>query len=133
MELSKNVVMAVLSLALAAPVLATATVTPAKHPVARREWHKTHPVRTHDNRRMREQMKRINADLKAGRITQAQADQLKANVKTAAQQEKADIQANGTTHLTADQAKALDQQLDANGKAIYQDAHPSAPAPVPAQ
>ena len=72
------------------------------------------------NERLRADMMQIQKDLKAGKLTKAQADSLKAQVKAIRKQELADFKANGNgstgspqgRQLTADQISALNQELD---------------------
>ena len=85
---------------------------------------KEHPRRNEVNKRVKNQRRRINKDLKSGKITQAQADQLKANDASIKQQEHADVKANGG-YITKDQQKQLNQEENANSKMIHDEAHPA--------
>jgi hypothetical protein len=85
---------------------------------------KTHPRRNEVNKRVKNQRRRINKAEKSGKITEAQADQLKANDKAIKQQEHAEVKANGG-YLTKDQQKQLNQEENANSKLIKDEAHPA--------
>jgi len=64
------------------------------------------------NERLRADMMQINKDLKAGKLTKAQAESARAQVKSIRKQELVDFKTNGKPQLTADQASALNSQLD---------------------
>ena len=72
------------------------------------------------NERLRADMMQIQKDLKAGKLTAAQAKSLRDQVKAIRKQELADFKANGNgstgspqgRQLTADQISALNQELD---------------------
>jgi len=82
-----------------------------------------HPRRAEVNKRVKNQRKRINKDVKSGKLTAAQGQQLKANDAAIKQQEHADVKANGGS-LTQGQQKQLNQEENANSKLIHDEAHP---------
>lgn len=85
-----------------------------------------HP-RIHEvHARMKEQMKRIDAGVKSGKLTPDQAKALKDQIKAVQAQMEADYQANGKRELTDDQKAQLNQMLDQSSKMIYGEKHPNA-------
>jgi hypothetical protein len=88
----------------------TASVTP--HP-------RIHEVHT----RMHDQMARIRAGVKSGKLTQAQADALIVSLKAVREQMQADFSTNGSRDLTDDQLKQLNQMLNENSTTIYGEKH----------
>jgi len=83
-----------------------------------------HPRRNEVNKRVKNQRRRINKDVASGKITPAQAKQLKANDAAIKAQEHADVKANGG-YITKDQQKQLNQEENANSKLIHDEAHPA--------
>ena len=96
-----------------------------------------HPRRKEVNKKIKKEEKEINRDEKSGKITPAQAQQDRQNLKNVKEQERADVRANGG-HLTKDQQKGLNGELRDNQKQINQQkagnsgVAPSAPAAAPA-
>ena len=88
------------------------------------QFAKKHPRRNQVNKRVKNQRKRINQDVKNGSLTQAQAQQLKSNDAAIKQQEHADVKANGG-YLTKSEQKQLNQEENANSKLIHDEAHPA--------
>ena len=119
----KNLSMAVLAVSLLVPAAFVRADTAATNP-AHPTFAQKHPRRAQVNHRVKNQEKRINKDLASGKITEQQADQLKANDKAIKQQERADVKANGG-YLTKDQQKQLNQEENANSKLIKDEAHPA--------
>ncbi len=90
-----------------------------------------HHPRIHEvHDRMRDQEKRIEAGLKAGTLTPAQAKALRDVLKSVHAQMEADYKANGKRELTPDQQKQLNQLLDENSKTIYGEKHDDSSAPA---
>jgi hypothetical protein len=118
----KEIGIAVLAVSLLAPV----TVVRASNPgnPTGGQFAKNHPRRNEVNKRVKNQRKRINNDVKNGSLTQAQASQLKANDVAIKQQEHADVKANGG-YITKPEQKQLNQEENANSKLIYDEAHPA--------
>lgn len=61
---------------------------------------------------LKQAMLQVSKDWKAGKLTKAQADSLRSQIKAIRQQELADIKANGKRLLTSDQETQLVQKLD---------------------
>ena len=76
------------------------------------------------NAREQNQAKRIKQGVKSGKLTKAQAAQLKKQLKGDKQEKRAMIKANGGKPLTAEQRKTLRQNLNQSSKQIYQEKHP---------
>jgi len=97
----------------AAPAPAGAPAGTKAAPTAK----KHHPRRHQVNKRIKKQEARIDKKEKEGKITPAQADQLRANDKKVAQEEK-DMAAQDNGHITKTDQKALNQELNQNSKDI---------------
>ena len=82
-----------------------------------------HPRRNEVNARLANQRRRINQGVKNGRLTPAQAQQLRANDQAIKSQEKADLKAN-EGFLTKPEQKQLNQEENANSKLIFDEKHP---------
>ena len=78
---------------------------------------KNHPRVNHVNKRIDNQEKRINKEVKEGDITKQQAHQDRKNL-SAVNQEKRDMRKTDKGHLTKSDQKALNQQLNQNSKKI---------------
>ncbi|MDH7462473.1 hypothetical protein QEG73_14330 [Chitinophagaceae bacterium 26-R-25] len=78
---------------------------------------KDHPRVNQVNKREDKQEKRINQERKEGDITKAQAKQDRKNLKEI-NQEKKDMRKQDDGHLTKQDQKALNQQLNSNSKQI---------------
>lgn len=83
-----------------------------------------HPRRDQVNRRENRQLGRINQGVKSGKLTQAQAHQLRGNERALQAQKNADYKANGGAHLTKSQQRQLNQQENGYSQQIHQDKHP---------
>jgi Skp family chaperone for outer membrane proteins len=81
------------------------------------QWQKDHPRRTEVNDRIKNQDRRINAEEKDGQITKAQAHQLKSNDRAIHQEEK-DMAKQDHGHITKQEQRTLNQQLNKNSKEI---------------
>ncbi|HEX4143073.1 MAG TPA: hypothetical protein VHY91_05950 [Pirellulales bacterium] len=79
-----------------------------------------HPRREEVNRRAGDERARIEAGLKSGKLTPAQAKQLLSNDRAIKQQEHADVRANGG-HLTQGEQKQLNHEEHANSAQIHAD------------
>ena len=66
------------------------------------------------HKKLRQQMKQIQADLKSGKITEAQAKTQRENLMAVHQQEMMLKKQNGSHELTDSQAKQLNSSLDKN-------------------
>lgn len=127
-SMMKRVALAVMAISLLTPatwVLANNPGNPTGGQFARK-----HPRRNQVNKRVKNQRARINQDEKSGKLSQAQAQQLKSNDRAIKQQEHADVKANGG-YLTKPEQKQFNQEENANSKMIHDEAHP-APAAAPA-
>jgi len=80
---------------------------------------KNHPKVNQVNKRIDNQEKRITTEKKDGQITKAQATQDRKNLSTI-NQEKKDMRKMDNGHLTNQDQKALNQQLNKNSKKIGQ-------------
>lgn len=99
--------------------LALAGLTLPAPAMALTRWQRNHPARTEVNARIATQQHRITKEVKSGEITSQQAQALRANDHAVRLQERADAQADGNHgHLTPDQVKALNGELNANSQAI---------------
>lgn len=81
---------------------------------------KDHPRREEVNERIRNENRRITRLLKEGKITQAQADKMRGELKGVKAEEKAEVKANGG-YLTKPEQKQLNQQLNQDGRQISHD------------
>ncbi len=68
--------------------------------------------------KFREDMIQIQKDVKSGKLTQAQATEYREQLKRIRKQEMADVKANGTKSLKADQENTLMSQLEAVEKSL---------------
>ena len=68
--------------------------------------------------RLRQQNIQIQREVKAGKLTKAQAKTLKGQVDAIRKQESADLKANGTKTLTDAQVAQLNDQLNTLSKSI---------------
>jgi hypothetical protein len=64
------------------------------------------------NERMKEQMRQTQKDLKAGKLTAAQAAAVKKQILAIRQEELSDMKANGEKQLTDSQKAQLNSELD---------------------
>lgn len=103
---------------LLAALVGTALTLPAPA-LALSRWQKNHPARTEINTRIAHQQHRITKEVKEGDLTQQQAQALRTQDHAVRLQERADAQADGNHgHLTPDQVKALNTELNGNSQAI---------------
>lgn len=72
-------------------------------------WQKNHPRREQVNQRLSNQNKRINADVKNGTMTQAQANAVHHEDHQVRQEER-DMASQNGGHITKTEQKALNQQ-----------------------
>lgn len=86
------------------------------------DFKKDHPRRAEVNSRVRNQEKRITNGVKNGKLTQAQAQQLRGEEAGVKAQEQAEVKANGG-YLTKPEQKQLNQELNQDSKQIYADKH----------
>jgi hypothetical protein len=83
-----------------------------------------HPRRNEVNERVANQRARINEGERTGKLSPAQANQLRANDRAIKQQEHADVKANGG-HLTKGEQRQLNQEENANSTLIHDEKHPA--------
>ncbi len=69
--------------------------------------------------------KQLNQDVKSGKLTQQQAQQLRAEDRKIRREERAMARKQGG-HITKAQQKSLNQQENAASQQIYQEKHPIA-------
>ena len=72
-------------------------------------WQKNHPRRTEVNQRLSNQNKRVNADVKNGTMTQAQANAVHHEDHQVRQEER-DMASQNGGHITKGEQKVLNQQ-----------------------
>jgi hypothetical protein len=102
------------------PAMAIALVTTS---LARAEdFKEKHPRRAEVNQRIKNQNKRIAEGVKSGKLTPAQAKELRGQEKGIKAQERAEVKANGG-HLTKGEQKQLNSELNADSKQIYAEKH----------
>ena len=85
--------------------------------LAETNWDKHHPRRAEVNDRLAHQNRRINRDVKEGKITPAQAHKLHKEDRQIRHEERAMASQNGG-HITKQKQRVLNQQEDAVGKQI---------------
>jgi hypothetical protein len=104
---NRNIIgIAVVAMALAA--FAGAALA-ADAPSGETTWQKNHPRRTEVNDRLKNQNRRIDADVKNGTMTKGQAAQLHHEDHQVRQEER-DMASQNGTHITKTEQKALNQQ-----------------------
>jgi hypothetical protein len=81
------------------------------------DWKKDHPRRAEVNARLANQNKRVNADVKAGTMTKAQAQTVKKEDRQIRQEERSMASQNGG-HITKQEQKTLNQQENAVSRQI---------------
>lgn len=97
------------SAALASPVMASAAT----------RWQHNHPARAEINHRLIHQERRITEERREGDITAQQAHALRSEDHSIRLQERADARADDNHgHLNRGQITTLNQELNANSKAI---------------
>ena len=82
-------------------------------------WQKNHPRRTEVNSRLANQNKRIHQDVKNGTLTKGQAATLHKQDHQVRQEER-DMASQNKGHITKQEQKTLNQQLNKNSKKIGQ-------------
>ena len=87
-------------------------------------WNRHHPARTQINHRLANQNRRITAGVRDGPLTHAEAHALRADDHAIRAQERADAAADHNHgHLTKAQIQNLNQEENANSRAIATDRH----------
>ena len=81
------------------------------------QFNKNHPRRAQVNKRLNNQDKRINKEVKEGEITKSQAAKLHKNDRQMRKEERSMASQNGG-HITKQEQKTLNQQENANSKQI---------------
>ncbi|HVE12751.1 MAG TPA: hypothetical protein VNI01_05105 [Elusimicrobiota bacterium] len=104
----------VMSAVFAAALASAATVR------AESKWNKEHPRRHEVNKRGRNENRRVNKDVKDGRLTRDQAGQLKGEEKAIRQEERADAARNGG-HITKAEQRRLNKDENQLNKDIHAD------------
>ena len=103
-------------LAAAAAVALTATAADAKG------WRASHPRRAEVNGRLENQHDRIAAGVRDGQLTRPEARSLRHDDRAIRGEERT-MAANDGGHITRADQRALNQQENANSRAIYADRH----------
>ena len=83
------------------------------------QWQKDHPRRTEVNKRLANQNKRINNEVKSGQISKAQGAKLHAEDHAIRSEERTMASTNGG-HITKAEQKSLNQQENQVSKQIGQ-------------
>ena len=86
-------------------------------PAAANRWEQRHPRRDQVVDRVQHQDRRIRQERKEGDITMAQARALRLSDRSIRLQQRADARANDG-HITRAEQRTLNQELNANSKAI---------------
>ena len=81
------------------------------------QWQKDHPRRTQVNKRLNNQNKRINQEVKNGEISKGQAAKLHKEDRQIRQEERSMASQNGG-HITKQEQRTLNQQENAVSKQI---------------
>jgi len=92
------------------PAAAMASETPAT-------WKQEHPRRAQVNQRLKNQNQRIHTEVKEGELSKSQAAQLHKNDAQIRQEER-DMASQNGGHITAQEQRTLNQQLNANSGKI---------------
>jgi len=80
---------------------------------------KHHPRRAEVNHRLKNQNKRISTEVKEGEMGKKKAEKLKSNDAKIRQEER-DMASQNKGHITKQEQKTLNQQLNKNSKKIGQ-------------
>ncbi|HTY98607.1 MAG TPA: hypothetical protein VMB75_02145 [Rhodocyclaceae bacterium] len=102
-----------LSLAL----LSTVVAASAGSAMAETQWQKDHPRRAEVNKRLNNQDRRINKEVKEGEITKGQAAKLHREDRQIRHEERAMASQNGG-HITKQEQRTLNQQENAVSRQI---------------
>lgn len=89
---------------------------------AQTPWQRHHEWRTHDNARIANQNRRINAGVRDGQLSRNQARALRTDDRAIRAEERSDAAVNGT-HLTGQEQGTINAQLNGNSRSIYQGRH----------
>ncbi len=81
------------------------------------QWAKEHPRRAEVNKRLKNQNKRINKEVKEGEMSKAEAKKLHKQDRTIRQEERDMSKQNGG-HITKGEQKVLNQQENAVSREI---------------
>ena len=85
--------------------------------LAETQWQKDHPRRTEVNKRLANQNRRINKEVKEGEITKGQAKQLHKEDHQIRQEER-DMASQNGGHITKSEQRVLNQQENGVSKQI---------------
>jgi hypothetical protein len=88
-----------------------------------KDWAAHHPRRAEVNARLANQNRRISAGVADGQLSHAQAHQLRADDHSIRTEERADASVDGS-HITRGEQRQVNQQENANSRAIYDERHP---------
>lgn len=95
--------------------------------LAKEDFKEKHPRRAEVNERIRNQEKRIREGLASGKLTPAQAKELRGEEAGMKAEEQAEVKANGG-YLTKGEQKQLNQELNQDSRQIkhdeFKDEHP---------
>ena len=98
-------------------VVLTATLLASGAFAEESQWAKEHPRRAQVNKRLKNQNKRINKEVKEGEMSKAQAKNLKKKDQAIRQEERDMAKQNGG-HITKSEQKVLNQQENAVSRGI---------------
>ncbi len=85
--------------------------------MAQTEWQKEHPRRAEVNKRLENQNRRINAEVKEGDMSKAEAGKLKKEDRQIRREERTMASQNGG-HITKQEQRTLNQQENAVSRQI---------------
>jgi hypothetical protein len=120
-NVSKWILATVMTMGLAATAQAKGKGNPTGAPGSK--FATEHPRRNEVNKRVDNQRERINEGVKNGKLSEQQAQQLRANDRAIKEQEHAEVRANGG-HLTPGEQKQINQEENANSALIHDEKHP---------
>ncbi|HXX10721.1 MAG TPA: hypothetical protein VEK05_04320 [Burkholderiales bacterium] len=103
--------------AVALAALSALVVGVSASALAETNWEKHHPRRTEVNDRLAHQNKRINRDVKEGKLTPAQAHKLHKEDRQIRHEERAMASQNGG-HITKQEQRVLNRQENAVSRQI---------------
>ena len=104
---------------ISAAVLAMSSAFVLSAQASESKWEKAHPRRTEVNKRLANQNKRIDREVKEGEMSKAEAGKLHKDDHQIRQEER-DMAAQNGGHITKQEQKTLNQQENSVSKQIGQ-------------
>ena len=102
--------------------IAAALVATASNAYSAEAWQRTHPRVSEVDGRISNQEARVQRGVQRGQLSQGQASQLRAGDSAIQAEEGADAAAHGG-HLTRGEQRQINQQENANSRAIFRGRH----------